>query len=84
VSEPLLKHRKTRDGIRTGAYAEFRDKPGGCPFTGQAVSGVKVARAWSAASAWNVGKRVPITRRRAWKGAGRQEGARRAAETVRC
>ena len=32
----------------------------GVPFTGQAVSGIEVARACSAASAWNVGRRVPI------------------------
>jgi hypothetical protein len=30
------------------------------PFTGQAVSGIEAARACSAASARNVGKRVPI------------------------
>jgi hypothetical protein len=59
-SEPLMKRRKTRDGIRTGVYERFRDEPGGCPLTGQAVSGVKTARAWSAATTGNVGKRVPI------------------------
>src|SRR6266581_8944142 len=37
-----------------------RDKPGRSPFTGQAVSGIEVARACSAASAWNVGRRVPL------------------------
>ena len=38
-----------------------RDEPGGYPFTGQAVPGMKAARACSAASARNVGRRVPIT-----------------------
>jgi len=33
----------------------------GVPFTGQAVPGMKAARACSAASARNVGRRVPIT-----------------------
>src|SRR5882762_3215224 len=37
-----------------------RDKPGGSPFTGQAVSGIEAARDCPAASAWNVGRRVPI------------------------
>ena len=38
----------------------LRDEPGGCPFTGQAVPGMEVARAWSAAFARNVGRRTPI------------------------
>jgi hypothetical protein len=29
VSEPLLKHRKIRDGIETGVYVELRDESGG-------------------------------------------------------
>jgi len=45
VSEPLMKRRKTGDGIRTGVCANPREESGGCPFTGQAVSGVKAARA---------------------------------------
>jgi hypothetical protein len=59
-SEPLMKRRKIRDGIKTGVCALLRDKPGGCPLVGQAVSGVKAARVWSAAAAWNLGKRVSI------------------------
>jgi hypothetical protein len=43
-SEPLMKRRKIRDGIKTGVYVELRDESGGCPFIGQAVSGVKAAR----------------------------------------
>ena len=51
---------KQEDDIETGAVKSSRDEPGGCPFIGQAVSGMKVARARSAAPAWNVGRRVPI------------------------
>jgi hypothetical protein len=43
-SDPLMKRRKIGDGIKTGAYVELRDESGGCPFIGQAVSGVKAAR----------------------------------------
>ena len=60
VSEPLMKRRNNQDDIRTGEFKSLRDEPGGCPLIGQAVSGVKAARAWSAASAGNVGRRVPI------------------------
>jgi hypothetical protein len=66
--------------IRTGSVKWVRDEPGGSPFTGQAVSGMEAARVRSAASAWNVGRRMPIPP----PGAGRrrgQEGARRTAET---
>src|SRR5664279_983316 len=54
-SEPLMKHRNTRDDIKTEVCAVPRDKPGGYPLIGQAVSGVKAARAWSAATTRNVG-----------------------------
>jgi hypothetical protein len=54
-----MKRRNTRDGIKTGVCVVLRDKPGGGPLVGQAVSGVKAARAWSAAATWNVGRRVP-------------------------
>ena len=60
VSEPLMKCRKTGDDIKTGAVKWPREEPGGCPFTGQVVSGVKAARVRSAATTWNVGRRVPI------------------------
>ena len=46
--------------IETGATSEPRDKPGGSPLTGQAVSGMEATRAWSAAFAWNVGRHVPV------------------------
>jgi hypothetical protein len=35
-------------------------EPGGYPFTGQVVPGMKAARARSAAFAWNAGRRVPV------------------------
>jgi hypothetical protein len=67
-----------------GVCMSLRYEPGGCPLTGQAVSGVKAARAWSAASAGNGGKRALMLRLGyLGKGSERREGARRAAETVR-
>jgi len=45
-------------------------KSGGSPFTGQMVSGVKAARACSAATTRNAGRRVPIRRPVAWEGRG--------------
>ena len=81
VSEPLRKRRNNQDDIRTGEFKSLRDEPGGCPLIGQAVSGVKAARARSAAPARNVGRRVPILHARAPGGVGRREGARRTAET---
>jgi len=47
ASEPLMKRRKQIGGIETGGAFGPRDEPGGCLLTGQAVSGVEVARAWS-------------------------------------
>jgi hypothetical protein len=49
---------KQADGIETGAVKWARDEPGGCPSTGQVVSGMEAARVRSAASAWNVGRRM--------------------------
>src|SRR5512144_235379 len=61
VSESL---RKCRDDyppdIETGASGCPREEPGGCPLTGQVVSGMKATRAWSAAAAWNVGRPTAI------------------------
>ena len=70
VSEPLMKRRNNQDDIRTGEFKSLRDEPGGCPLIGQAVSGVKAARARSAAPARNVGRRVPILYARAPGGVG--------------
>jgi hypothetical protein len=51
---------KQVDDIKTGAVKWRRDEPGGCPPMGQVVSGMEAARVRSAASARNVGRRVPI------------------------
>lgn len=63
ASEPLLKRRNVIDGIRTGVLITI---PGGAwrraRIAGQAVSGVKVARARSAACMRNVGRRALILR----------------------
>ena len=50
ASEPLMRRRKRMDDIETGVESLPRDEPGGCLLIGQAVSGVKVARAWSGLS----------------------------------
>jgi hypothetical protein len=47
ASEPLMRRRKRIGDIETGVESLLRDEPGGCLLIGQAVSGVKVARAWS-------------------------------------
>jgi hypothetical protein len=39
--------RKFSDDIKTGGAIHLRDEPGGDLSTAQAVSGIKVARAWS-------------------------------------
>ena len=73
ASEPLMKCRKIEDGIKTGVLMSARDEPGGCPLIGQAVSGMKAARVWSAASTWNVGRRAPIRARpQGWGGCERE------------
>jgi hypothetical protein len=46
--------------IKTGAVKWRWDEPGGCPSIGQVVSGMEAARVRSAASARNVGRRMPI------------------------
>jgi hypothetical protein len=53
---------KQAGDIRTGAVEWRRDKPGGCPPIGQAVSSMEATRVRSAASARNVGTRVLILR----------------------
>jgi hypothetical protein len=35
--------RELKDDIRTGLGSRIRDKPGGCPCIGQAVSGIEMA-----------------------------------------
>ena len=44
-SDSPIKHRNTRDDIKTEVCVYLRDESGGNPFTGQVVSGVKAARA---------------------------------------
>ena len=78
VSEPLMTCRNTVDDIKTGVVKWSRDEPGGCPSIGQAVSGMEAARARSAASARNVGRRVPILPLRlGWRRGGERERAER-------
>ena len=47
---PLMRRRKRIGDIETGVESLPRDESGGCLLIGQAVSGVKVARAWSGLS----------------------------------
>jgi hypothetical protein len=49
--------------LETGVELLPRDEPGGCLLTGQVVSGVKVARAWSGLS-WELGNLSPRARGR--------------------
>ena len=44
-SDSPIKHRNTRDDIKTEVCVYLRDESGGNPFTGQVVSGVKATRA---------------------------------------
>ena len=44
ASESLLKCRNPKYDIETGAYNRSWDESGGCPFTGQVVSGMKATR----------------------------------------
>ena len=55
-----MKRRNDSVDIETGESKSPGQAPGGCLLTGQAVSGVKAARAWSAALAWNVGRPVSM------------------------
>jgi hypothetical protein len=84
VSEPLMTCQDLGNDIKTGVSMRSRDQSDGCPFTGQMVSGMQAARAWSVASVRNVGRRVPIQGPLlVWSGWRAREGVRRAAETVR-
>lgn len=57
-SEPLMTCRDLGMTSKPGRSAVVRDEPGGCPLIGQAVSGMKAARARSAASARNLGRQA--------------------------
>src|SRR3954449_6839420 len=81
VSEPLRKRRKRSDVIETGVQSLPRDESGGCLLTGQAVTGVKVARAQvrHRHGTWEpVAPAVPVG---CWTD--RSKGAPQAAETAR-
>ena len=47
ASDPLMTCRKLSDDGKTGLASLARDQSGGCLLTGQVLSGMKVARAWS-------------------------------------
>lgn len=75
-SEPLMTCREVEVTSKPGRSAVVRDEPGGCPFIGQVVSGMKAARARSAASAWNLGRQVStLPGRVAWWRLGRVRGS---------
>lgn len=64
-SEPLMTRRDSEAASKPRHPISLGSKPGGCPTIGQVVPGVKAARARSAASARNVGRRTS-TRLRPW------------------
>ncbi len=68
VSEPLLTCREVEVTSKPGRSAVVRDEPGGCPPIGQVVSGMKAARARSAASAGNLGRQASTLLDRAAEG----------------
>src|SRR5215469_18933500 len=77
ASEPPLKRRESETASEPGPQCRSRDEPGGYPSTGQAVPGVQVARAWSAACVRKHGKvradTVPARMRRERELAKRQK-----------
>jgi hypothetical protein len=81
VSEPLMKRRKRSDVIETGVQSLPRDESGGCLLTGQAVTGVKMARAQvrHRHGTWEPVASAAL----AGCSADRSKGAPQAAETVR-
>jgi hypothetical protein len=81
VSEPLLKRRKRSDVIETGVQSLPREESGGRLLTGQAVTGVKVARAQFRHRHGTWEPVAPLAPAGCWTG--RSKGAPQAAETVR-
>src|SRR2546427_10104575 len=78
--------RKLMGDIETGPGVRVRDEPGGCLLTGQVVSGVEVARAWSGLRCGTWEPVVPRPRAAGGAGSacGREwKGDPRAAEPVR-
>jgi hypothetical protein len=68
--------------IETGESKSLRDEPGGGLLTGQVVSGVKAARARSAALAWNVGRPVSMLMAAVVAGIERERAVRRKPEAL--
>ena len=81
VSEPLLTCRKRIDDIKTRVQLLPWEKSGGCLSIGQAVSGMKVARARFRRQCGTRERLAPMPLARCW--AGRREGEAQAAETMR-
>jgi hypothetical protein len=82
---PLMRRRKRIGDIETGVELLPRDEPGGCLLIGQAVSGVKVARAWSGLSCGTWEPVAPSRRSAHWTlgPSGRRPGVPQAAGTAR-
>jgi hypothetical protein len=80
-SEPLLTCREVEMASKPGRSVVVRDEPGGCPSIGQAASGMKAARARSAAFARNLGRQAstPARPRRGagWSGERERVGRRK-------
>src|SRR6266496_3330759 len=86
VSKPLMTCRNNMGDIDTGRGVRVRDEPGGCLLSGQVVSGMEVARAWSGlrCGRWEPVVPRPRTASGAASACGRLwKGAPRAAEPVR-
>jgi hypothetical protein len=67
---PPMKCRKRRDDIKTGVESLPRDQPGGSLLTGQVVSGMKAARAWSGLWCGTREPVAPMGRPGQWSGLG--------------
>ena len=86
-SEPPMTCRKFRDDIRTDVAIQRRGEPGGNLSTAQAVSGIKVARAWSGRWHGTWEPVASIASRRSCglvEPPGGREGERQGAESPRC
>ena len=55
ASEPLMRCRNVKDGVKTGVLSMFQDKSRGNLFTAWVASGIKVAWNLILALVWNVG-----------------------------
>jgi hypothetical protein len=86
-SEPLMTCRKFMDDIKTEGAIHLRDEPGGNLSTAQAVSGIKVARAWSGRwhGTWEPVASMPSGRSLGLvEPPGRRKGDHQGADTLRC